>query len=59
MQVESFKIKLQQMEEDLTRAQNQERVAKEKSSHLEQDLRKVEQKLSEAQQDGDAVGARE
>ena len=34
-------------------------MAKEKSSHLEQDLRKVEQKLSEAQQDGDAVGARE
>lgn len=59
MQVESLKIKLQQMEEDLTRVQNQERVAKEKSSHLEQDLRKAEQKLSEAEQDGEATGARE
>ena len=45
MEVESLKIKSQLLEEELTKSQNQERAAKEKSDYLELDLKKLEAKL--------------
>ena len=47
MQVESLKIDLQKVTEQLTMSQNQERAAKEKTEHLEQDLRKLQQRNKE------------
>ena len=54
MEVEQLKVRNQKLLEDLTMSQNQERAAKEKSEHLELDLRKLEKKLEHINSPEDA-----
>ena len=54
MEVEQLKVRNQKLLEDLTMSQNQERAAKEKSEHLELDLKKLEKKLELATGSEDA-----
>ena len=49
IEVETLKVQNQKMLEDLTMKENQERALREKADHLERDLRKLENRVQDAE----------
>ena len=49
IEVETLKVQNQKMLEDLTMKENQERALREKADHLERDLRKLGNRVQDAE----------